>query len=42
MLFVAHYNFVKQHGTLDGKTPAVASGIAERRWAVEEMLLREN
>jgi IS1 family transposase len=42
MLFVAHYNFVKQHGSLFGKTPAMATGIVERRWTVEEMLLREN
>lgn len=39
MLFVAHYNFVKQHCTLEGKTPAVVAGIAEKRWRVEEMLL---
>jgi hypothetical protein len=38
MLFVAHYNFVKPHGTLKQKTPAMASGITDRKWRVEEML----
>jgi len=38
MLFVAHYNFVKLHGTIK-TTPAIASGITDRKWAVEEMLL---
>jgi hypothetical protein len=38
MLFVAHYNFVKLHGTIK-TTPAMAAGISGKRWAVEEMLL---
>jgi IS1 family transposase len=43
MLFVAHYNFVKLHGGLKEKgTPAMASGITEKRWEVEEMLVRGN
>jgi hypothetical protein len=42
-IFAAHYNFVKLHGSLkEKKTPAMASGIAEKRWTVEEMLVRGN
>jgi hypothetical protein len=43
MLFAAHYNFVKLHGSLkEKKTPAMAAGISEKRWAVEEMLVWGN
>lgn len=42
MLFAAHYNFVKLHGSLGkGKTPAMASGIAEKRWSVGDLLRLE-
>ncbi|HXE42613.1 MAG TPA: hypothetical protein VN516_06275 [Candidatus Baltobacteraceae bacterium] len=40
MLFVAHYNFVKLHGSLKEKgTPAIAAGITDKKWKIEEMLL---
>jgi transposase-like protein/IS1 family transposase len=38
-LYFAHYNWVKRHGTL-GTTPAVASGVADRQWTVEELVER--
>lgn len=45
-LVVATYNFVRPHGTLsknaDGsvkpRTPAMAAGIAEQPWSIEELL----
>jgi len=38
-LHFAHYNFVTRHTTL-GTTPAVAAGIADDRWTVEELVER--
>lgn len=43
-LYFMHYNFVRVHGTLK-TTPAVAAGVAERVWSIEELvglLDREN
>lgn len=38
-LFVAHYNFCAAHGTLGkGVTPAMASGLANSRWGMKELL----
>ena len=39
-LYFAHYNFVRVHGSLR-ITPAMAAGITDRVWALEE-LLRSN
>lgn len=36
-LFFAFYNFCQVHGTL-GTTPAVAAGLTDRRWTVEELI----
>ncbi len=36
-LFFFHYNFVRGHMTLKGKTPAQAAGVAGRRWSIEDM-----
>ena len=33
----AHYNFCCRHGTLK-RTPAMAAGIADHPWTVEELL----
>ena len=33
----AHYNFCRRHGTLKA-TPAMAAGVADHRWTVEELL----
>ena len=38
-LFLAYYNFARVHSTLK-TTPAVASGLAERPWSVEDLLRR--
>jgi hypothetical protein len=32
------YNFCWLHMTLKGKTPCQATGVAARRWSIEEML----
>lgn len=36
-LHFAHYNFVRSHRTLK-TTPALAAGVADRRWALEELV----
>jgi hypothetical protein len=37
-LFVAYYNYCRKHETLKGKTPAMASGLADRVWTIRELL----
>ncbi len=37
-LFVAWYNFCRKHETLKGKTPAMASGLTDHVWSIEELL----
>jgi transposase-like protein/IS1 family transposase len=37
-LHFAYYNFCRGHQTLKGATPAMASGIADRPWTLEEIL----
>jgi hypothetical protein len=32
-----HYNFVRVHKTL-GMTPAMAAGVSDRLWSVEELV----
>lgn len=36
-VFVAWYNFAPGHEALGGKTPAMASGLADKVWKVEEL-----
>jgi len=36
-LHFAHYNFVRVHQTLK-TTPALAAGVASRRWSVAELV----
>jgi len=38
-LFFAYYNFCRVHGTLK-TTPAVAAGITDHVWTMEELLTR--
>ena len=37
-LHVAYYNFFKPHESLDGKTPAMAIGVANHIWSVGELI----
>ncbi|HYX26303.1 MAG TPA: IS1 family transposase, partial [Thermoanaerobaculia bacterium] len=38
-----YYNFARPHMSLKGKTPAMAAGVADRRWTVAEIIaLLEN
>jgi hypothetical protein len=37
-LFVAVFNFCRAHKTLGGKTPAMAAGLTDHKWTVEELL----
>lgn len=39
-IFVAFYNFCRKHETLKGKTPAMASGLADKAWTIRELLER--
>jgi hypothetical protein len=32
-----HYNFCRKHQSLKGQTPAMAAGIADHVWTVEEI-----
>lgn len=37
-LFLAHYNFCRQHKTLQGSTPAMVAGITKSLWSVKDLL----
>lgn len=37
-IFFAWYNFARKHETLKGRTPAMASGLAESVWSMRELL----
>jgi len=37
-LHFMHYNFCRKHQTLAGKTPAMAAGVADHVWSVEEIV----
>lgn len=37
-LFVAVFNFCRVHKSLNGKTPAMAAGLTDHKWTVEELL----
>jgi IS1 family transposase len=32
------YNFCRPHLTLEGRTPAMASGLADHKWSIEELI----
>ena len=36
-LHYMHYNFARPHKTLDGRTPAMAAGIADHKWTNYEI-----
>ena len=36
-LHLMHYNFCRVHMSLDGKTPAMAAGVADHAWTLEEV-----
>jgi hypothetical protein len=40
-LFIAHYNFIHVHAA-HGKTPAMAAGLTDHPWTVEELLCAES
>lgn len=33
-----HYNYCRPHMTLGGKTPAMAAGLADRVWKLDELV----
>jgi IS1 transposase len=37
-LFVATFNFCRVHRSLEGKTPAMAAGLTDHVWTVDELL----
>jgi hypothetical protein len=37
-LFFAYYNWCRPHMSLGGKTPAVAAGIADHVWTIDELI----
>ena len=38
-LFVGYYNFCRVHGSLKGRTPAMAAGLTDHVWTIEELLI---
>jgi IS1 family transposase/transposase-like protein len=37
-IFFAFYNFSRKHEALKGKTPAMASGLADKVWSIKELI----
>jgi IS1 family transposase len=37
-LFIAHFNFCREHSSLEGLTPACAAGLTDHTWTVKELL----
>lgn len=37
-LWAALFNFCRVHKSLEGKTPAMAAGLTDHKWTVEELL----
>jgi len=37
-LHFMHYNFARPHGSLGGRTPAMAAGISRYRWSIDEIV----
>ena len=33
-----HYNFCRQHTSLDGISPAMAAGVTDRLWDIEDIV----
>ena len=40
-MFICHFNFCRKHGA-HSKTPAVAAGLTDHAWTIEEILKGEN
>jgi hypothetical protein len=36
--FVAFYNFCRKHETLKKQAPAMAAGVTDRVWTIEDLL----
>jgi hypothetical protein len=37
-LYFVFYNFVRQHNSLNKLTPAMAAGISDRLWSMEDII----
>jgi hypothetical protein len=37
-IYFVWYNFVKQHKSLKGLTPALAAGVTDRLWSMEDVV----
>ena len=37
-LHFMHYNFARPHGSLGGRTPAMAAGVSRYRWSIDEIV----
>jgi transposase InsO family protein len=37
-LFFAHYNFCRKHSSIEKQTPAMASGLTDHVWSIQELL----
>ena len=37
-LFFAYYNFCRKHSSIDKQTPAMASGLTDHVWSIQELL----
>jgi hypothetical protein len=37
-LHFAHYNFCRIHKSLDGQTPAMAAGVTDHVWPLDELI----
>jgi IS1 family transposase len=38
-IFIAWYNFCRKHQTLKGQTPAMAAGLTDSAWTIQQLLL---
>jgi hypothetical protein len=36
--YATWYNFIKQHKTLKGITPAMAAGVSDKLWSMEDVV----
>ena len=39
-IFFARYNFARKHEALKGRTPAMATGLANKVWSIQEVIER--